>query len=162
MSESCVTSGFRRAVNEILALLGCYAAQMGSYRRCPETSLPDQRDLRCVTSQKSEDLSVFKGLEIGEESQWSRGSSRPFKMKLRCSFETSRTEYRVMRRDIPSECPQVYMFPSYTHFALPDLGGPQRFRRRTFRSPTLKHKADGVRNVICVNTLRTGDADLRF
>lgn len=52
-----------------------------------------------------------------------------------------------MRRYIPSECPQVYMFPSYTHFTLPDLGGPQRFRQRTFRSLTLKYKADVVRNV---------------
>jgi hypothetical protein len=119
---------------------------MGSYRRCPETLVPDQPSpLR--TSQQSEDLSIFKGLEIGEESQWSRGYSRPLKMKLQCSFYTSRTEYRMMGRYIPPECPQVYMFPSYTHFTLPDLGGPQRFRQRTFRSLTLKHKADGVRNV---------------
>jgi len=31
--KSCVISSFRRGVNEIFALLGCYAAYTGSYRR---------------------------------------------------------------------------------------------------------------------------------
>jgi hypothetical protein len=31
LCEKCVTSGFRRGVNEIFALLGCYAALIGSY-----------------------------------------------------------------------------------------------------------------------------------
>ena len=102
-------------------------------------------DLRCVASQKGEDLPCFKGLEIGEESQGSRDSSRPLKMKLQSSFETMRIEYRVMRRYIPSECPQDYMFPSYiSRYQI--LGGPTTLRRRTFRSLTLKQKAKGVRN----------------
>jgi hypothetical protein len=37
--NNLVTSGFRRGVNEIFVLLGCYAAK-----------------LHCVTSQKNEDL----------------------------------------------------------------------------------------------------------
>jgi hypothetical protein len=31
MHQGCVTSGFRRSVNEIFVLLGCYTALIGSY-----------------------------------------------------------------------------------------------------------------------------------
>jgi len=43
--EICVVSGFRRGVNEIFALLGCYAAQIGSYRRFG-TNCTDVRTIR--------------------------------------------------------------------------------------------------------------------
>ena len=58
-----VTGGFRRGVNEVFALLGCYAelfAQgplMTGPIGCSETSVTKNR--RCVTSLKSEYLSVI-------------------------------------------------------------------------------------------------------
>jgi hypothetical protein len=37
----CLTSGFRRGVNEIFALLGCYAALIGSYLVTFQVNLSD-------------------------------------------------------------------------------------------------------------------------
>jgi hypothetical protein len=57
-----VISGSRRGVNEIYALLGCYAAQIGGYRRFG-TIYPSEQSvtatLLCFTSQKSEDLLLW-------------------------------------------------------------------------------------------------------
>ena len=36
----CVFSGFRRGVNEIIALLGCFVSQIGSYRRLGTNAVP--------------------------------------------------------------------------------------------------------------------------
>ena len=52
---SCMISSFRRGVNEIFALLGCYAALIGIYRPigCPETSATNyQLMLRNITEQR--------------------------------------------------------------------------------------------------------------
>jgi len=40
MEYLCLFSGFRRDVNEIFALLGCFASQIGSYRSLGTNAAP--------------------------------------------------------------------------------------------------------------------------
>jgi len=40
MEYLCVISGFRRGVNGIFALLGCFASQIGSYRPLGTNAVP--------------------------------------------------------------------------------------------------------------------------
>jgi len=49
-------SGFRRGVNEVFALLGCYAASIGSYWPTFRDNL--EREKQFVKAQMGEDLTV--------------------------------------------------------------------------------------------------------
>jgi hypothetical protein len=67
-----VISGFRREVNEIFALLGCYATQIVSYfswtactlkmgpTGCPETSVNNYRSMQCNNPEERRSLENFR------------------------------------------------------------------------------------------------------
>ena len=100
-------SGFRRRVNEICALLGCYAEYLIviDVSRKPvhpshfqRWSKPWIKILRCLTYQRSEDLNMEgsgSGIVKGAGRRWMRDRSRSWKPDSEPKTETAKFSVRI-------------------------------------------------------------------